>query len=91
MGVAAQLAIAALAEPLEHIGEDGDRLVAIARPLQHQPQQVAGDQPVAVVADGAEDRLVADGDAMLVDADLAAPGPVGLVDDDLVGLAAPAG
>ena len=47
MGVSAQLAIAALAESLEDIGEDGDRLVAIVRPLQHQPQQIASDQPVA--------------------------------------------
>ena len=91
MGVAAQLAISALAEPLEDIGEDGDRLVAIVRPLQHQPQQIASDQPVAPFVDFAEDRLIADGDAMFVHADLAAPGPIGLVDDDLVGFVAPGG
>ena len=86
MRIAAQLAIATLAELRQHMAEHLDRLIAGRGPLQHDRNRSPVMSPSSFSSAG-EYRLVADGDPMLVEPDLAAPCPEGFVDDHLMGLA----
>jgi len=86
MTVAPQLAIATLTIGLQQVGRQGHRFVPILGTLEHQSKKVDQDDTVALRRTVGEHRLVADRDAVLVDADLTAIEPEGLVENDLVGL-----
>ena len=68
MAVAAELAIAALAEAVEQVGDEVDRLVPRPGAFEDQAQEVDQHDAVLVARAVAEHRLVADRDAVLVDA-----------------------
>ena len=86
MAVAAQLAIAALPIGFEHFGGHRHGLMAVLGSLQHQPQKVDQHDAIALRRPLREYCLVADRDAVLIGADLAAIEPERLVDQRLIGL-----